>query len=618
MTHGSLICSTANGRDVELDLAALLSPALLEQTRVDANAWIKRFRLVPFGSQSMRQRFRYQNDSLWWFTELYLHKMRRLETAVSTVLALEAARESHHPTRVRVQSPDSAVRDAAIAFGHAHRLAVEVSGTAKPRPSLAWPSYLIGLSARLSRARTAAISVERRPAVVAFVHTAFWRATAGKDGPQQESYVGAVLDAVTAGRREGDLFCVGVGPRRNFRTRRWWDPVTTAAPGSRLITPIERLAPSAALTGSFALWRTRRALARDLTSGDAIRAAASYRSCDLWDVVRPELEAVAMLQWPWSARAMDEAGAAIETLAPGAIVTYAEAGGWGRALMLEARRRGIASVGLQHGFIYRHWLNYRHEPDEMAADGPDRGCPIPDRTLLFDKYAEQHLLEAGHFPSASVAVTGNARLDDLVAQCDALRPSRNGIRRDLGVTPGQPLLVLAAKFSEVSRVLPDLVSAVAALPDMRLVVKPHPADTPEDYRPATTNSPNITIAGSDADLATLLTASDAIVTMNSTVAIDGLVLGVPSLVIGLPNNLTPFVEAGAMLGANGVDAIRGQIHALLYDREARRAIAAAGEAFAGRYQLASDGRAARRAADEILALAAHPAARRPSRKVPER
>ena len=34
--------------------------------------------------------------------------------------------------------------------------------------------------------------------------------------------------------------------------------------------------------------------------------------------------------------------------------------------------------------------------------------------------------------------------------------------------------------------------------------------------------------------------------MNSTVAIDGLVLGVPALVIGLPNNLSPFVEAGAM------------------------------------------------------------------------
>ena len=64
---------------------------------------------------------------------------------------------------------------------------------------------------------------------------------------------------------------------------------------------------------------------------------------------------------------MDEAGAALDRLAPDVAVTYAEAGGWGRALMLEARRRGIPSVGLQHGFIYRHWLNYLHDADEMTA-----------------------------------------------------------------------------------------------------------------------------------------------------------------------------------------------------------------------------------------------------------
>ena len=44
-------------------------------------------------------------------------------------------------------------------------------------------------------------------------------------------------------------------------------------------------------------------------------------------------------------------------------------------------------------------------------------------------------------------------------------------------------------------------------------------------------------------------ASRAVVTVNSTVALDAAVLGVPALVIGLPNNLSPFVEAGIMAGA---------------------------------------------------------------------
>jgi hypothetical protein len=307
---------------------------------------------------------------------------------------------------------------------------------------------------------------------------------------------------------------------------------------------------------------------------------------------------------------MDEAGAALDALAPGAVVTYAEAGGWGRALVLEARRRGIRSVGLQHGFIYRHWLNYLHEPDELQPLGNDRGCPIPDRTLVFDRVAEAHLREAGHFPADAIVVTGNARLDELASAYAAQRPSRGLIRRELGLADGQPLAVLAAKFTEIRGVLPDLVAAVSDVPDVRMIIKTHPAETPEVYASAIGSARNITVAAAQTDLARLLAAADALVTMNSTVAIDGLVLGVPALVVGLPNNLSPFVESGAMAGATGRAEIAERLRSLLYDGQARRTLVDAGAAFAHRFALASDGHAAQRAAAEILALAAHPAGRR--------
>lgn len=609
-----LTCRTPQGRDVAAPLDSFLTPALREQSRADAIAWIKRLRLVPYDGMPMRRRFRFRHDSLWWFTELYLHKMRQIDAAVQTVLALEAAREAHQPTRLTLSGAGTAAREAALAFGRRHGLAVDVRQPVRARKNLRWQSYEIGLSARLSRLRSPAAPVDHRPSVAAFVHTAFWRelpaaGTATGSRPQ-ESYVGAVLDAVAASGREGDLYCVGVGPRRNFRTRRWWDPVTSFGAGSRSITPVERLAPFAALHDSLDLWRRRKALARDLTTGQAIREAAAYRGCDLWPVLRRELEGVACLQWPWSARAMDEAGAALEALHPGAVVTYAEAGGWGRALVLEARRRGIASIGLQHGFIYRHWLNYLHEPDEIAPLADDRGCPIPDRTLLFDRYAEQHLMHAGGFPADRLSVTGNARLDDLVAATAARRPGRDDLRRSLGVSqPGQALAVLTAKYTEIRESLADLVAAVAGLPEMRLVIKPHPAEHPSDYDQAIAGAANISVA-SGLDLASLLVAADAVVTMNSTVAIDALVLGLPALVIGLPNNLSPFVDAGAMTGADGAGPIREALRSLLYDREARPLRIAKGAAFARQYGLESDGRAAGRAAAEILALAGHPADRR--------
>ena len=125
-----------------------------------------------------------------------------------------------------------------------------------------------------------------------------------------------------------------------------------------------------------------------------VREHAVLNGCDCWPAIREELAGIALLQWPWSTRAMDEAGAALDALEPEAVVTYAEAGGWGRAVVLEARRRGIPSIGLQHGFIYRHWLNYLHEPDEMEPDPErpdDRGFPHPTLTLLFDGYAADHL-----------------------------------------------------------------------------------------------------------------------------------------------------------------------------------------------------------------------------------
>lgn len=605
----TITCTTPHGRRITTDLASALPASAREQARVDANHWIKQLRLAPYDGRSMRERFTYRGDSLWWFTELYLHKMKRIDAAVSLILALESVKAEHQPARISVTSPDPVIRTAARAFGDASRTPVEIEGAEVPRRRIGWPSFAIGLNARLSRIRTPR-AVDRHPAVAAFVHTAFWRPSAGEhDGPAQESYVGAVLNAVASGGRDGDLFCVGVGPRRNFRARRWWDPMATPGSGSRLITPIERIAPSRALRDSFQLWRERHHLADAVRAGNGIRDAARYRGCDLWPILEHELEAVALLQWPWSARAMDEAGAALDALMPGAAVTYAEAGGWGRALVLEARRRGIPSVGLQHGFIYRHWLNYRHAPDEIAPLGPAAGCPIPDRTLVFDRYAEATLRDAGHFPADRVIVTGNARLDDLSAQFAALRPQRASLRQELGAAD-RPLAVLAAKFSEIRHVLGDLTEAVAGLPEMRLIIKPHPAETPEVYASAAGGVANISIAPAQADLARLLVAADAIVTMNSTVAIDGLVLGVPALVIGLPNNLSPFVEAGAMAGATGPAGIREQLRSLLYDQDARRNVVAAGQAFADHYALGSDGHAAQRAAAEILGMAAHPSAQR--------
>jgi len=259
-------------------------------------------------------------------------------------------------------------------------------------------------------------------------------------------------------------------------------------------------------------------------------------------------------------------------------------------------------AGLQHGFIYRHWLNYRHEPDETVADPAnpaDRGFPFPAATLLFDEHAARHLSTAGRFPPSTLAVTGSARLDELAVSMRAVTEAdTDRVRRECGAGAARTLVLFAAKEREARPFLPALVEAVREMPDVQLVIKPHPAETPDVYAAAAAGAGNVYVAGSGASLPELLAAARALVTINSTVAIDALALGVPSVVIGLPNNLTPFVDAGLMAGAGAPAEIRAALAKVLYDKEFRSRIGTtAGHETPGR------GQAASRSAEAILALA---------------
>ncbi len=85
---GTLTLVAAGGSRRRVGLGALVEQ---DRAREETYGWIKSLRSVRYGDVSMRRRFTFRGDSLWWFTEIYLHKMRRLETAVATLLALESA-----------------------------------------------------------------------------------------------------------------------------------------------------------------------------------------------------------------------------------------------------------------------------------------------------------------------------------------------------------------------------------------------------------------------------------------------------------------------------------------------------------------------------------------------
>ncbi len=404
--------------------------------------------------------------------------------------------------------------------------------------------------------------------VAAFIHRAFWRG--GSAEGSSESYIGPILAELERRLDAGSVRYVGIGAAANFRTKR-----RRRFRGTRptSVIPVERFASWSGLACSRAAWRERFSRYRTLTQAPAIRDAARIDGVDCWPLVKEQLAGVAFLQWPWSVRAMDEAGAALDALSPGGVVTYAEAGGWGRALILESRRRKIPSAGLQHGFIYRHWLNYRHEPDEME-NRTTAGFPHPSRTLLFDTYAARHLRELGRFPPETLVVTGSARRDEIVREVAAL-PSTSGelLREALAIGAEEEIVVVTTKEKEARGSLGGLIDAAAHLPGVKIVIKPHPAETADAYWAFLQGRPHVTVVAEGASLSPLLAAARALVTVNSTVALDAAEMGVPTLVLGLPNNLSPFVAAGAMAGSPDPADVPALLHRILYDEGFRQQLA---------------------------------------------
>ena len=586
-------------------LGDYLDAAAEERASAGEYAWIKQLRLVNVDGEPMRRRFTFRGDSLWWFTELYLHKEQVVLNLFRAIAALERVIEQERPSQLDVSASGPIVRHLARQTQEGHRLRVRGARAFRPQPGrllrMDLRAAALTYGALASRARMHRARIQ--PAVhgiVAFVHRAFWRSGA-QDG-SAESYIGPVLQELE--RRHGDrIQYVGIGPVENFRARRWWRAIQLA-PREGSVTPIEFLAPPGALQPSRQLWRSRHRVRRQLWNSADLRQHSVIGGYDCWDIVRDQLAGIALLQWPWSARAMDEAAAALDASSAAVVVTYAEAGGWGRALMLEARRRGIPSVGLQHGFIYRTWLNYLHEPDEMQP-GTDAGFPRPTTTLLFDEYAREHLERHGHFPAAALQVSGSPRLDVLVRTARALAPDDIARARETaGAAATQSLVLLVAKYRQARHVLRLLVDAVADMPDVQLAIKTHPAETAAAYNPVALGRANVRVLPASAPLAPLLCASRAIVTVNSTVALDAAVLGIPALVIGLPNNLSPFVDAGIMAGAANRSAIPTALRRILYDEEFRLQIERERSVYLRRHGITASGQAASRAADAVTRLAA--------------
>ncbi len=266
---------------------------------------------------------------------------------------------------------------------------------------------------------------------------------------------------------------------------------------------------------------------------------------------------------PWFARQrkmMEMAEAVIGELRPGALFTAWE--GARTAWLGAARRRGVPSVAVQHGVVYHR------SPDYVRP--PHAGLVRPDLTCVFGPYERALLVEDGGYDAGSVIVTGSPRMDPDAARTPASPDERQTVRTELGVAPGDRLLVVSAGRRFIGDTVHGL-SMVARLlggpvPGVHVAIKLHPESRGDErYEALLTGlaraggyaAPPLTHVR-DIDVYRLLRAADAHLGLYSTVLTDAVLTDTPNMIaVGQAwADIIDYVEAGVATPVRTVDDLR--------------------------------------------------------------
>jgi hypothetical protein len=288
---------------------------------------------------------------------------------------------------------------------------------------------------------------------------------------------------------------------------------------------------------------------------------------------------------------------------PDAVMAVYENGPFARALILEAGRRGIPSIGLQHGTIFPNHYDYMHEGIVQASQARS-GFVVPDVTCVWGSAWRDTLVGAGHYPPDAVAVTGNWRYDELPRQLRAI--DVGALRHRLGLGDDVAIAAILSSGQGTVDYVAAALDAVQSRSGVAAVIRLHPSDDAAPVRAELARRGLPDSVMPRMELIELLALARVVVTQWSTVVAEAALVGRDIVLVnlqGLPGG-EAYVDAGICVAADDAPAIRSAMTRVLDDEPTRRTLAVSREQFVDRFFHRRDGRAAERVADVLEGRAA--------------
>ena len=243
---------------------------------------------------------------------------------------------------------------------------------------------------------------------------------------------------------------------------------------------------------------------------------------------------------------------------PKAVFLTYETGPIALAIINACKKNGIKTISMQHGIIAKNWKYYTVNPLETQSRF---GFPIPDKMLLYGNFSKNILLE-NHFPQDRLEVFGNPEFFNLQLKKKIL--TQSNLRKKYGIKHNQKIIlftpiVLEKEYDESEkkldynlRIWEHLLQNFKNDPNFHIFLKPHPGENHNSYEKilenVNCNNANIIFD----NILEIISISDIVITMFSSIIVDALSLDKYVLEINYPNVIDPieFNKMGKIMQSN--------------------------------------------------------------------
>jgi len=341
-----------------------------------------------------------------------------------------------------------------------------------------------------------------------------------------------------------------------------------------------------------------------LKSDPEFQSGLCYRKVCLASALEDVMQKAFTQILPECARMLTIAKRMLNQEQPGALIATYETGPWTRAVIIQAARAGIPTIGLQHGALvdspdYMH----RHITTDPIAD--PSGFVVPRITCVWGAAWKRELTKKGHYPPGAVVVTGSWRHDHLTQIAGSEYAPR--MRRSLGYSDGKKVVLILSSGFGVLYYLRKCLEVIASRADLTPLIKLHPGvDDPKPVRDMLGQLGYPETILTEGQLGQAMLPSDLVISQISTVVSEAAIFEKPVILVNFGDfpYADLYVNQGICLYVTDPADLPSAIEKAINDQRVVAKMTAAQREFVSQFFFRIDGCASQRVVKALEAAMA--------------